>query len=431
MENTNNLFGSFAEAQKQAVENFANATEKMAKSLNMDLNSDFFKKWYDSQMSFFNQNNGADAHTGMNFFNTWMENQMNMAKEWMNNVQSNFSGMMNNNMNEEMKNAQNNMMNIYNNWMNSMNSAYSEMTKNFSNMSTKENFSSMFNNAEMYMNMFNMWMPMMKSIQDKSFTPDMFKNMLNMDQFKNMMDKMFGMQPDFMKNMMNMNMMTENGKKMMEMNKGMFDTMKNNMMNMMPKGNEMFATMMTNYNNMFNMMNESAAPLMKMMTPGSSKASLEMMNELSNEFAHYQMKNAQMQYMMYTTGMKAMDEVAENIYSKLQKGESMNDFMKVYQEWLNTNDKHFVSLFSTDEYSKMQAELNTLGMKMKRHMDLQMEKMLNNVPVATRSEMDELYKVIHELRKRINTLEKQIDNADEVVTEEAKETKSRKTAKNA
>jgi BMFP domain-containing protein YqiC len=68
---------------------------------------------------------------------------------------------------------------------------------------------------------------------------------------------------------------------------------------------------------------------------------------------------------------------------------------------------------------------------MKRHMDMQMEKMLNNVPVATRSEMDELYKVIHELRKRINTLEKQIDNADEVVTEETKETKSRKTAKNA
>jgi uncharacterized membrane-anchored protein YhcB (DUF1043 family) len=315
--------------------------------------------------------------------------------------------------------------------MNSMNSAYSEMTKNFSNMTTKDNFSGMFNNAEMYMNMFNMWMPMMKSIQDKSFTPEMFKNMMNMDQFKNMMDKMFGMQPDFMKNMMNMNMMTDNGKKMMEMNKGMFDNMKNNMMNMMPKGNDIFGTMMTNYSNMMNMMNESSAPLMKMMTPGSSKASLEMMNELSNEFAHYQMKNAQMQYMMYTTGMKAMDEVAENIYSKLQKGESMNDFMKVYQEWLNTNDKHFVSLFSTDEYSKMQAELNTLGMKMKRHMDMQMEKMLNNVPVATRSEMDELYKVIHELRKRINTLEKQIDNADEVVTEETKETKSRKTAKNA
>lgn len=424
MENTKNLFNSFAEAQKQAVENFANATEKMAKTLNMDLNSDFFKKWYDSQMSFFNQHSNESGSNGMNFLNQWMEGQMNMAKEWMGMMQKNMTNM---NATEQTNNQYNNMMNMYNQWMTTMNTTYNEMMKNFANANIKENFAGMFNNAEMYMNMFNMWMPMMKAMQDKTFTPDMFKNMMNMDMFKNMMDKMFNMQPDFMKNMMNMNMMTDNMKNMMGMNKGMFDTMKNNMMNMMPAGNDMFSHMMNNYNSMSNMMSQSAAPLMKMMTPGAGKDMMEMMNELSNEFAHYQMKNAQMQYMMYMTGMKAMEEVAENMYTKMQNGEDMSNFMKVYQEWLNTNDKHFVNLFSTNEYSKMQAELNTLGMKMKRHMDLQMEKMLNNVPVATRSEMDELYKVIHELRNRIKTLEKQIDNADEVMVEtEAKETKARK-----
>jgi hypothetical protein len=322
----------------------------------------------------------------------------------------------------------NNMMNMYNQWMTTMNSTYNEMMKNFANVNTKQNFAGMFNNAEMYMNMFNMWMPMMKAMQDKTFTPDMFKNMMNMDMFKNMMDKMFNMQPDFMKNMMNTGMMTDNMKKMMEMNKGMFDSMKHNMMNMMPAANDMFTHMMNNYNSMMSMMNQSAAPLMKMMTPGANKDMMEMMNELSSEFANYQLKNSQMQYMMYMTGLKAMEEVAENMYTKMQSGEDMGNFMKLYQEWLNTNDKHFVNLFSTDEYSKMQAELNTLGMKMKRHMDMQMEKMLNNVPVATRSEMDELYKVIHELRNRIKTLEKQIDNADEVMAEtEAKETKARKS----
>lgn len=426
MENTKNLFNSFAEAQKQAVENFANATEKMAKTLNTDLNSDFFKKWYDSQMSFFNQHSNESGSNGMNFLNQWMEGQMNMAKEWMGMMQKNMTNM---NATEQTNNQYNNMMNMYNQWMTTMNTTYNEMMKNFANANTKENFAGMFNNAEMYMNMFNMWMPMMKAMQDKTFTPDMFKNMMNMDMFKNMMDKMFNMQPDFMKNMMNMNMMTDNMKNMMGMNKGMFDTMKNNMMNMMPAGNDMFSHMMNNYNSMSNMMSQSAAPLMKMMTPGAGKDMMEMMNELSNEFAHYQMKNAQMQYMMYMTGMKAMEEVAENMYTKMQNGEDMSNFMKVYQEWLNTNDKHFVNLFSTNEYSKMQAELNTLGMKMKRHMDMQMEKMLNNVPVATRSEMDELYKVIHELRNRIKTLEKQIDNADEVMVEtEAKETKARKSS---
>jgi predicted nuclease with TOPRIM domain len=199
---------------------------------------------------------------------------------------------------------------------------------------------------------------------------------------------------------------------------------------MLPQGNDMFTHMLNNYNQMRNMMNESAAPMMKLMAPNASKASMDMMNDLSNEFAQYQIKNAQMQYMMYTTGMKAMEDVAEQVYTKMRNGEDMSSFLKIYQEWLNTNDKHFVSLFSTDEYSKMQAEVNTLGMKMKRHMDTQMEKMLNHIPVATRTEMDELYKTIYELKKRVNTLEKQIDTDEPIVAEE-KEAKKGKSAKNA
>jgi uncharacterized membrane-anchored protein YhcB (DUF1043 family) len=431
MENPNNLFNSIAEAQKQAVENFANATEKMAKSLNMDLNSDFFKKWYDSQMSFFNQNAGeSNMNGGMNFFNTWMQSQMDMAKEWMSSVQTNFGKMNGMNMNDDMKNNYSNMMNTYQSWMNTMTTTYSEMLKNFNNMQTKDAFSGMFNNSEMYMNMFKMWMPMMSSIQDKSFTPEMFKNMFNTASFKDMMDKMFNMQPDFMKNMMNMDMFKNNITNMMDSNKGMMDNMRANMMNMLPQGNDMFTHMLNNYNQMRNMMNESAAPMMKLMAPNASKASMDMMNDLSNEFAQYQIKNAQMQYMMYTTGMKAMEDVAEQVYTKMRNGEDMSSFLKIYQEWLNTNDKHFVSLFSTDEYSKMQAEVNTLGMKMKRHMDTQMEKMLNHIPVATRTEMDELYKTIYELKKRVNTLEKQIDSDEPIVAEE-KEAKKGKSAKNA
>ena len=42
---------------------------------------------------------------------------------------------------------------------------------------------------------------------------------------------------------------------------------------------------------------------------------------------------------------------------------------------------------------------------------------MQNVPVVPRSEMDELYKTVYELRKRVNMLEKQIDTDTEVATE--------------
>jgi polyhydroxyalkanoate synthesis regulator phasin len=428
--NTKNLFETMADMQKQAVENFNNAAENMQKNMfqNNTIDSDFFKKWYDSQMSFFNQNADAKNNNPVEFFNTWMNNQMNMAKTWFENSQNMMKNMNNmNNMNDDAKKAYENMMSMYNNWMSTMNNTYSEMLKNFSNDGTaKDSFAGLFNNAEMYMKSFEFWMPMFKSMQEKTFTPETFKQMFNAPLFKDMMDKMFNMQPDFMKNM------SEEAKanffKMMDSNKGMFDQYKAGMMSNMHNMNEMFNTAYTNYNNMHSQISNALAPFMKLMTPGTQKQSAEMMNELANEFSIFNIKNAQMQYMMYVTGMKAMEEVSENIYAKIRNGEEVNSFMTIYQEWLNINDKNFVKLFESAEYSKMQAELNSFGMKLKRQIDLQMEKTMSTLPLINRSEMDELYKTIHELKKRIAMLEKQID-AEEIVAEAKPAAK--KSAKNA
>jgi BMFP domain-containing protein YqiC len=150
------------------------------------------------------------------------------------------------------------------------------------------------------------------------------------------------------------------------------------------------------------------------------------MNELSSEFNNYQMRNAEMQYQMYQTGLKAMEELAENVYAKVRNGNDLKDFTNIYAEWLNISDKHFVALFSTEEYSKMQSELNSFGMKLKMNINGQMEKAMTNVPVVTRSEMDEAYKTIYEMKKRITMLEKQLDTDTEVEAKPAK-----KAAKNA
>lgn len=426
--NAKNMFETMASMQKQAVENLTNATEQMKKTFgsNMsDLSSDFFKKWYDSQMAFFNQNTGeSKSGNPMEFFNTWMNSQMNIAKTW---FDSN-PFMKNMSMNEDMKKNYDNMMTMFNNWMGTMNNTYSEMLKNFQAGSGKEAFAGMFNNAEMYMKAFEFWMPMFKSMQDKTFTPETFKQLFNVSLFKEMMDKMFNMQPEFMKNM------SEEAKanmgKMMDANKTMFDSMKNNMMANMPDMNTMFNQAVNNYNEMYSNMNNAVAPLMKLMTPGADKQNVEKMSEMANEFSLFNIRNTQMQYMMYVTGMKAMEEVAESVYNKIRNGEEPSSFINLYSEWLNTNDRNFVKLFETEEYSKLQSEVSSMGMKLKRNIDLQMEKAMVNLPLINRSEMDELYQTIHELKKRINVLEKQID-ADTEVAASTKPAAAKKTTKNA
>lgn len=427
---TTNLFETIAGMQKQAIENLTNATEQMQKNLfnNNAFDSETFKKWYDSQMAFFNKSaeNKNNANP-MEFFNTWMNGQMNMAKAW---VDASNNPFMKNNMNmtDDMKKNYEQLLSFFSNWSNTMNSTYSEMLKNFNAGSTnKDAFSGMFNNAEVYMKMFQLWMPMLKSIQDKTFTPETFQSMFNVTIFKDIMDKMFNMQPDFMKNM------TEeakaNGYKLMDFSKSSFDNFKNMMTTSLPNANEMFKNMYDNYTKANTEMNNALAPFLKLVSAGVAKQEAENMQELVNEFNLFNMKNAQMQYMIYTTGLKAMDDFAASIYNKVRNGEEITSFLNLYSEWLSTNDKTFVSLFESDEYSTMQSGLNSFGMKLKRNIDLQMEKAFANMPLINRSEMDALYKTIYELKKRISTLEKQIEESATPSVSEAK-TSAKRAGKN-
>jgi BMFP domain-containing protein YqiC len=423
-----NLFESFTTAQKQAVENMTSATENMNKMFSENMNSDFFKKWYDSQMAFFN-NGENKVNNPMEFYNVWMNNQSEAAKAWMNNMPM-FNNM-NNFMNMDSMTANmNNTMNMYQSWMKSMNNTYSEMMKNYSNMDTKNMMSGMFNNADMYMNMFQLWMPMFKSMNDKSFDMETFKNLFNAPQFKDMMDKMFNMS-DISKNMMampGMEAFKTNMNNMMDSNKNIFDNLKANAANFMPNNNQLFTQTMDMYNNMNFQMNNAFAPMMKLMGNNATTQQMNNSKELANEFVQYQMRNTEMQYMMYNTGLKAMEELAETVYNDIRNGNETKDFTNLYTTWLTISDKHFVELFSTEEYSKMQADLNSFGMKIKTQINGQMEKALANVPVISRSEMDETYKTIYEMKKRISVLEKQLD-ADS--TEETTKAAPKKTAKNA
>jgi hypothetical protein len=411
MENTpKNLFETIAETQKQVMDNMANATQKMASTfMNNEMNSDFFKKWYDAQMSFFAKNNTENNPNQT--FNHWMNNQFNLYKEYMNMFQNNIGNMANMGNNTDMGN-------MVNNWMNTMNSTMQTMLNSMNNNTEASNtMKGMFNNAEVMMKMYELWMPFMKSVSDKTFTPEQFKNMFNPSLFKDMMDKALNMQPDFMKNMMDMNAMRNQVFNMMDGSKANMDQMRTAWMNMNPVNAQTFAGMQEQYSKMWEMMNQASAPLMKMMGNNNVTQSMNMMNDTMDKFNKFMITNAQLQYNTYMAGMEGANEFAENVYQKMKNGDDMSDFMNVYSELLNTIDKHLTALFSTPEYSKLQAQLNTVGMRLKQHMDKQMERAMENIPVVPRSEMDELYKTVYELKKRVNMLEKQLDAETEVAAE--------------
>jgi hypothetical protein len=431
LENQKNIFSKTTEK----VSDTAQTVKENAGSMN-----EFFKNWYNTQMNWgknlweTSQSALKDATskaTSTNpmeqmtsAYNNWMNqsnnmfSNMNTANNWMNNMQQ-FSNMNPFNM-DAWKNTSGDANSIFNQWYQMLNNGFSEWQQHLQNGTTQDAFRNMLNSSESFTRFYEMWAPMWKNIQDKSFNADMYKKFMNPAAYQEFMDKFFGFMPEGARQyMQQMTSMMQNGAKQFGGSSMNGYNQMRNMMSSMPgmNSNEMFTNMLSNYQNMQSMMQNAVSPIAKMVTPNQYTRSMADWQDIADRTMVYNIKNAQLQYMMYAQGSKVMDALAENIMHKMEQGEEVKSMLSLYQEWMSISDKNFVSLFESDEYSQLMAEVSAIQLKLKKDMEGQMEKTLKNIPVATRSEMDEMYKTIYELKKEIRQLTKMMDIDGEVAPE--------------
>lgn len=428
---TKNFFESMMDSQKQFVDTMTKTTENMKKGFGENVNNDYFKKWYENQMSFFNQGNSANqseksaSNNPFEYFTNLFQNNLNKSQDMASFVNSAMNNWMtwSQNMNKINSNT-NDMNNMYQNWNSMLTKSFQEMLNNFGvNGTQKETFMGLFNTQDMYMKLHEFWSPMMKQMQDKSFNMDTFKNMFNAEQYKGMMDQMLQLNPEISGQMKDfyLNAIKSN----MNMSKEAYEKMKSQFAEMPQLGTESFDQALTQFQNMSNQMKDTMSPLVTLMSPGKDRDQMIAVNELGNTMVAYQVREAQFRYMLYTTGLKAMETLAQGVATKIQNGEEYKDFNTFYNEWINVNDTVFGDLFQSPEYSKFQAEFTNVTMTVKKGVEKQMEKMMENIPVVTRSEMDDLYKTVYEMNKHIKALERKIASLEAPATE----VKAAKTAK--
>lgn len=487
-----NFVNNMVDAQKQAVDTMVENTKKFTNGNavvndTVQKSSEWYKNWLDNQKNIFSKATENSANMGSNmqsnvsqmneFYQNWFNTQMNWAKQmwemnmnhfqnatannttanmnpmnmWQN-MQQNWNNWMGsiNNTNQWMNMMQqwNNMFNmdaykkstenwtsLFNQYQQILNSNWSKMQENMQNGTAQDAYKNMINATESFTKFYEMWMPMWKSIQEKTFNMEVYKQWMSPVAYKELMDKYLGFMPESGRTyMQQMSTMMQDGMKQFgNMAAQNYQQMRGMMGNMMPaefNASNIFGGMMSGYNQWYNMMNEAAAPFTKMMTPNQHTKTMMEWQDIANRMAVYNIKNAELQYMMYTQGTKVMDKLAENVMDKIQSGEEINSIMALFQEWMNISDKTFVALFEGDEYSKLMAEVSAMQLKLKKDVEVQMEKFMVGVPVATRSEMDELYKTIYELKKQVRQMEKMMElETEEETTEEPKTATRRTTAK--
>ncbi len=130
------------------------------------------------------------------------------------------------------------------------------------------------------------------------------------------------------------------------------------------------------------------------------------------------------------TMAKAMGEAVKQTMEKLaelaKEGKNISSVRELNRLWLNIADEKFTDMYASAEYMELQRDLSCAGMKYKIQQRQVTEMMLESLNIPTRTELDDAYRSLYELRKEVKSLKKTL-NAQKTTPRKAPVRRRRKT----
>lgn len=103
---------------------------------------------------------------------------------------------------------------------------------------------------------------------------------------------------------------------------------------------------------------------------------------------------------------RSMQVMQEKLGEMAEKGELTEDTKVYYNMWVKVLEGHFMTLFQTPEYVEtLTRTVNALA-EYSAARNAALEDMLSALPVAKKTEMDDMARELYELKKRLRRLEK-------------------------
>jgi polyhydroxyalkanoate synthesis regulator phasin len=177
------------------------------------------------------------------------------------------------------------------------------------------------------------------------------------------------------------------------------------------------------YKQMNTSFTDTFSPLMKLVSDSKEKENVEIAIAMMDKVSIYNSKLSQMQQLLYATGQKVGTETIAWLSEKYKNPSFQTSLQPLFNEWVNLNEKLYSDLFATDEFSALKAELTTISMEIKQHLEKQFENRVESLPLVVKSEMNELYKTIHDLKQTVKSMETKISS----IATAPKTTTARKT----
>lgn len=423
---TNPIFENLIEAQTQAINNWVDSTRKFQTAFTSGSiateGQSIYKEWLDKQMSFFSgfQANfkNQDGLKPEEFFKSWYNQQLEQVKKMTDFNQSLYNSFANFGKNPadyatNFNSVNQAWTNIYNSWMGALNSTYDTFAKNIPGGVNKDAFKNFFEGSQVYLKLQEFWQPAFDAMKGGNFNGEALKKYYSPEAYKHITEALFSnwFQNANMKEVFDASI----GKiqnffaNQNNLSKEYFQAFQNisNEYPQLVSGD--FAKLSELYKHANNVFSKSFEPLLKLVGAGKEKEAIEENIALLDKIAEFSVKQAQLHFHLYTTTQKAVESTSRKAFEKFEKFTpeelKAQSFNEVYNEWVKTNEELFTDLFASEDFSKIKGDLLNISMDAKKHFEKQFENVFNVYPVVFRSEVDELYKTIHDLKKQVKTLE--------------------------
>jgi polyhydroxyalkanoate synthesis regulator phasin len=344
------------------------------------------------------------------FYQEWLNAPAKIMKSWMEAGENLRQAFQEPETAKKTRNLRDEWMDMSQSWASTMREVFDNMMNTLSKGIGRETLANIFSSAETYMKLFEFWLPIYKSLQEKTFDPAAYRRFIDSSQYQEILDKVFDfVSPGAVKELY------DQAIKYLETVTPFARSFTTQLADLARSGAGMYAGMLAGdwdemlkaHENALDAYKRSLGPMFKLPAFGKFREHVELALDMLRKYPAFMVRYAKYQSMIHATGRETMEKVMAQFAQKLKDRAAAPSYDEFFKIWAEMNEQAYNELFSAEAFVTLQNEVHNAGLEIKRDFQNLMELALAPYPVVLRSEMDELYKTVHDLKKRVHDLEKE------------------------
>ena len=267
----------------------------------------------------------------------------------------------------------------------------------------------LFRGNDVYSRLYEFWEPLARALQEKTFDPDSYKNLLDPGKYAEMIDGVFGFGSpasvtDFCGHASGL--VDTWASRAQDFVKPWSDALEKNVGASAALASGDPEARMQVFDSLRSAFEETFGKALNMPAVGKDRELTELLLKTIDRYSVFLAKSSEFQLETHKIAQQAMDRVVEIVAEKVRRGEKIEGIEQFAKIWTETNEKAFHELFKTEQFARLQGLLLDAALDARRHIQQLMEHGLKDFPIALRSDMDDVYKTSYTLNKSVRALQR-------------------------